>query len=219
MAFGRGWLRGLAICTALGMALPQGQAHAQQQIRSSVLVLDQERLFAESTFGIQLNRALEEASRRLAQENRQIEADLIEQERALTEARATMTPETFREAADAFDAQVSRFREEQDAKSEQLASQSDLERQRFLELVLPVLGGLLSEYGAYVFLDQRQVFLTDDRINVTDEAIARVNAAFAEMEAQSGAALPPAALETELPDARIETPGDAPDATDAPAAE
>ncbi|MEM1079473.1 MAG: OmpH family outer membrane protein [Pseudomonadota bacterium] len=189
-------MRGAVVGTLLAWSTP---ILAQQDLRSSILVLDQDRLFAESTFGVQFNRALEEASRRLAQENRQIETDLIEQERALTEARPTMTPDAFREAADAFDAQVSRFREEQDAKSQQLSTLSDRERQRFLELVLPVLGGLLSDYGAYVFLDQRQVFLSDDRINVTDEAIARVNAALAEMEAQSGAALPPAALETDLP--------------------
>lgn len=188
------------------IALLAGSSAAQQDIRSSVLVLDQDRLFSESTFGVELNRALEEASRQLARENRQIEADLVEQERALTEARPTMTPEAFREAADAFDTQVSRFREEQDAKSQQLVAESDRQRQRFLELVLPVLGGLLSEYGAYVFLDQRQVFLSDDRINVTDEAIARVNAALAEMEAQSGMALPPEELETDLPAPEAETP-------------
>lgn len=188
------------------IVLLAGSSAAQQDIRSSVLVLDQDRLFSESTFGVELNRALEEASRQLARENRQIEADLVEQERALTEARPTMTPEAFREAADAFDTQVSRFREEQDAKSQQLVAESDRQRQRFLELVLPVLGGLLSEYGAYVFLDQRQVFLSDDRINVTDEAIARVNAALAEMEAQSGMALPPEELETDLPAPEAETP-------------
>ncbi|WP_424970148.1 OmpH family outer membrane protein [Dinoroseobacter sp. S76] len=193
------------VLTGLMLAWAGGSA-AQQDIRSSVLVLDQDRLFAESTFGVELNRALEEASRQLARENRQIEADLVEKERALTEARPTMTPEAFREAADAFDTQVSRFREEQDAKSQQLVAESDRQRQRFLELVLPVLGGLLSEYGAYVFLDQRQVFLSDDRINVTDEAIARVNAALAEMEAQAGTALPPDALETDPPAPEAETP-------------
>lgn len=167
---------------ALALALICGPvgALAQEQLRSSILVIEQDRVFSETWLGRQLIADIEENSRTLALENREIERQLIEEEQALTASRPSMTPEAFREAADGFDARVTQIRNAQDAKSQALIEQREQQRQRFLDLVLPVLGGLLSDYGAYLFLDPRQVFLSDDRINVTDEAIARIDAAFEE---------------------------------------
>lgn len=200
---------GGAVLWAALMALASPGAAQENGIRSSVLVIDPERLFTETRFGATLSEALEDASRDLALENREIETALIEEERALTTARVTMTLDAFRETADAFDERVTRLRTEQDRKSEALIAQRDQERQKFLDLVLPVLGGLLADYGAYVFLDPRQVFLSDDRINVTDEAIARIDAAL----------IPRLNEDTEQPDNEAGTP-DAPlPGTVAPAGE
>lgn len=185
-----------AILWAALIALASPGAAQENGIRSSVLVIDPERLFTETRFGATLSEALEDASRDLALENREIETALIEEERALTTARVTMTLDAFRDAADAFDERVTRLRTEQDRKSEALIAQRDQERQKFLDLVLPVLGGLLADYGAYVFLDPRQVFLSDDRINVTDEAIARIDAAL----------IPRLNEDTEQPDNEAGTP-------------
>lgn len=175
-----------ALLWALVLAVAGPSAAQESAIRSSVLVIDPERLFTETEFGATLTEALEEASRELALENREIEATLIDEERALTSARASMTLDAFREAAEEFDARVTRLRSAQDSKSEALIAQRDQERQKFLDLVLPVLGGLLADYGAFVFLDPRQVFLSDDRINVTDEAISRIDAAFVPRTGEEG---------------------------------
>lgn len=145
-------------------------------LRSNVLVIDQERLFSETVFGLNLSEQLESASVALAEENRAIEQMLTEEERALTEQRPTMSPELFREAADAFDARVSELRDQQDRKARVIAERSEAERRAFLDAALPVLGALMADYGAYAILDRRQVFLSDDRINVTDEAIALIDA-------------------------------------------
>lgn len=163
------------MCLALGFA--PIATPAQDRLQASVLVIDQERLFAETVFGLRLSAELEAASRALATENREIEAALIAEERALTEARSGMSPEEFRAAADAFDARVTQLRSAQDRKSQELVARRDLERQRFLDRALPVLGSILQEYGAYVLVDRRQVFLSDDRVNITDEAIARIGTA------------------------------------------
>ncbi len=157
-------------------------AAAQQRstVQSHVVVVDQERLFSETVFGLRLSKELEAASIALAEENRRIEQMLINEERALTEQRPTMAPEAFREAADAFDARVTEVRTAQDRKARIIVERRDVERRAFLDAALPVLGGLMAEYGAYVILDQRQVFLSDDRVNVTDEAIALIDAALGE---------------------------------------
>ncbi|MDD9715668.1 OmpH family outer membrane protein [Dinoroseobacter sp. PD6] len=177
----RGWRLWRAVALALCLLAGAGTvAGAQERIQSSILVIEQDRLFLETWLGAQLIEDVDAQSRALALENREIERTLIEEEQALTTSRPTMTPEAFREAADAFDARVNRIRSAQDAKSQALIEQREQARAQFLELVLPILGGLLSDYGAYVFLDPRQVFLSDDRINVTDEAISRIDATFTE---------------------------------------
>lgn len=181
--FARCYLKPAALALALisgmgGVSTAQVQDQDPDQVRSSILVIEQDRVFSETWLGRQLIAGIEENSRALALENREIERQLIEEEQALTASRPAMTPEAFREAADAFDTRVTQIRNAQDAKSQALIEQREQQRQRFLDLVLPVLGGLLSDYGAYLFLDPRQVFLSDDRINVTDEAITRIDAAF-----------------------------------------
>lgn len=158
----------------------QISAQGRPTIQSHVIVIDQERLFSETVFGLRLSKDLEAASIQLAEENRSIEQMLINEERALTEQRPTMAPDVFREAADSFDARVTELRSAQDRKARVIAERRDAERRAFLDAALPVLGGLMAQYGAYVILDQRQVFLSDDRVNVTDEAIALIDNALGE---------------------------------------
>ncbi|MEM8580757.1 MAG: OmpH family outer membrane protein [Pseudomonadota bacterium] len=164
-------------CFAAGQIV---SAQDRATVQSHVIVVDQERLFSETVFGLRLSNDLESASIALAEENRRIEQMLINEERTLTEQRPAMTPEAFREAADAFDARVTEVRTAQDRKARIIVERRDAERRAFLDAALPVLGSLMGEYGAYVILDQRQVFLSDDRVNVTDEAIALIDAALGE---------------------------------------
>ena len=153
--------------------------------KTSVLVIDQERLLTESGFGERLSAELDAAAANLAAENRQIEQALIGEEQELTAARPDMAPKEFKAAADAFDEKVTRIRSEQDRKSRELSAWREREQRVFLDAALPVLGALLADYGAYVILDQRQVFLSDDRVDVTDEAISRVDAALDALAPQS----------------------------------
>lgn len=144
---------------------------------SGVLTIDPERLFLGSRLGRRLTEELEAALRELAAENRSLEARLAAEERALTEQRATMSPEDFRPLAEAFDRKVEEFRRTQDAKSRALNRRREEDRQRFLEAALPVLAQLLAESGASVILDRRAVFLSFDDIDITDRAIERLDAA------------------------------------------
>jgi len=143
---------------------------------SPILTLDQEQLFEGSAFGQRVQAELERGARALAAENRQLEEDLIAEERALTERRTSLPPEEFRRLADAFDARVEEIRRTQEAKTRALAQFSEEERQRFFDLALPVLARLIVDSGAVVVLDSRTVFLAVDQIDITETAIARINA-------------------------------------------
>jgi len=178
-----GLIRRLCIVGLLALALagapvPPGTAHAQapEDLQSDFLLIDQERLFAGSLFGQRVLAVIEAESASLAEENRRIEARLIEEERALTEQRATLPPEEFRALADEFDARVTQIRIEQDRKARALGERETVEQRRFLDAIVPILGRVMQDYGALALLDRRTVFLSDDRLDVTDLLIERIDA-------------------------------------------
>jgi Skp family chaperone for outer membrane proteins len=161
----------------LAAALLPAPAGAQQAMpQTPILTLDEERLFTGSAFGQRVLAELQAAERALAAENRALEEELVAAERALTEQRPTTAPDVFRSLADAFDARVQRVRQTQDAKARDLARQREVERQRFFEAAVPVLGQLAGEAGAVAILSNQAIVLAFDRIDVTDAAIARLDA-------------------------------------------
>ena len=175
-----GALRGLALGLTLGLVATCGvglfgtQADAQQAA-GGILTLDQERLYAESLYGLRLTEELEAAGQQLAAENREIEALLTAEELRLTNERATMTPEDFRVVADEFDARVEDIRAAQEAKARSLTLQADQGRQRFFDLAFPILIELLEDQNAGAILDNRAVILSPDSADITPQAIARIN--------------------------------------------
>ncbi|SPH17975.1 hypothetical protein DEA8626_01504 [Defluviimonas aquaemixtae] len=185
---------------ALGLACAPITLAAQEAVappQSPILTLDQERLFTETLWGKRAAERIEAASAELAAENRQIEAELIAEERALTKQRADLPVDEFRAAAEAFDARVTEIRQTQDTKAREIGRLRDAERQRFFTEALPVMSEVLRDRGAVVVLDNRAIFLAADVIDVTDEMIARIDV---EIGAGNDAPVTPETPEnTELP--------------------
>jgi Skp family chaperone for outer membrane proteins len=178
-------MRSLAALLAASMIFVAGIALAQPaqlELPPPVLTIDADRLLAESALGRALNAQVEDSARRLAEENRRIEAELLAEERALTERRSMMSPDEFRPLADAFDEKVQRLRAEQDEKERALIALREDGRQRFFQQAVPILSEIVRERGALVLLDRRDVFLSADAIDITDAAIADLDAAGAAPE-------------------------------------
>ena len=157
-------------------ALPAQQSDSggglgRGSVISPVLTIDSERLFLESAFGRRVAEEIETQGAELARENRKIEADLEAEEREITEMRANMSPEEFRELADAFDQKVQQTRLEQAAKGRALNDLLDQEREVFLTAAAPVLERLMRESDAAVILERRSVFVSANAIEITDNAI------------------------------------------------
>lgn len=172
-------LRALAIAAVA--ALPVTGAAQQDQrplarLQSPILTVEPERLFGDSAFGQRITEELDRLGAELAAENRRIEAELTEEEQALTEQRETLPPEEFRALADAFDEKVQRIRREQDGKARALAVRSEEARRAFLAAAQPVLEQLMRDAGAAVIVERRSIFMSAEVIDITDEAIARIDA-------------------------------------------
>ena len=172
----------LLLTLALIAGMAQAPARAQQLgvVQSDVLVIDIERLLAETAYGKRLQAGIEAERDALIARNERIAKELEDEERALTDMRATTPPEEFREMADAFDTKVTQLRRESERLSRDLERQRDLAPVQFLRVVQPVLGDLLREADAVVLLDVRRVILRADVADVTDNAISRIDARIGE---------------------------------------
>lgn len=155
-----------------GAQEPSGPA----QIQSPILTIDVDRLLAGTLYGRRMAEELRARTEALAAENERLRLELTGEEQSLTDRRPTMEVEDFRAEADAFDARVQRIRQEQDAKQQALEATVEEGRQRFLNDVTPVLGGLMIESGAAVILERRDVFLSASLVDITEEAIRAIDA-------------------------------------------
>lgn len=170
-----------------------GGASAQQApvpTPQQIVTLDWERLFEGSKWGSRVKSDLAEASAKLNAENGRIAEELIAEERALTDQRATMQPEAFRAAAEAFDKRTTDIRNEQRNKAQALSRLLEDERQAFTAQVLPLLDEYLEGNGGGIVIDTRAVIRALSRLDVTDEMIALV-------DARLGAGAPPPASGSE----------------------
>jgi Skp family chaperone for outer membrane proteins len=176
------WPHRLRACIIACLLVLAGPAVAQDSA-TPLLTLDQDRLFLESDFGKAVVEKERTATAALEQDNRRIEAELVAEEQALTEARATLSAEDFAARAEAFDAKVEQIRTEQDAKARRLTEGREQDRKAFLDVAVPVLGELLRDKQASAVLDKKLVILSLSAVDITDEAIARVNVVLAEQSA------------------------------------
>lgn len=152
-----------------------GPGVAQEQ--TPVLTIDLDRLLTETSLGAAAMAQLEARAAEISEENQDIEARLISEELDLTEKRATLTPDEFRELADAFDTRVQTFRQEQDEKVRQLNRAREEARSRFLQDAAPIISGIVRTRGATVVIERSDVFLSAEAIDITEEAIRRINEA------------------------------------------
>ncbi len=167
----------IAVAMTLLAAPLFAQSEEAKPPSSAILTIDQERMFSGSAWGKRATERVTADSAKLASENRALEAQLVAEEKDLTDARPTMAPDAFRKAADAFDARVVEMRRTQDAKGRAIARITDAERQRFYKAALPVMGEVLRRRGAVVVLDSRAIFVSAESIDVTDEMIAAIDEA------------------------------------------
>lgn len=168
-------LAGFVSSAALAQSTPSPQP-APTLEAARVVVVDQDRLFSDSSFGKRVRAEFVAESNALAEENRRMEAELIEEEQKLTEDRASLTPEEFRALADEFNLRVNEIRTTQDRKARALTERQNAARQEFFQAVLPVLQQLLQDSGAQAMLDRRSVLISLGSIDVTSRAIAQIDA-------------------------------------------
>ncbi|SFA79376.1 periplasmic chaperone for outer membrane proteins Skp [Poseidonocella pacifica] len=145
--------------------------------QTPILTIETERFYTESLFGQRVAREIEEDSAALTIENREIEADLMEEEKRLTEERDRLDRESFQKLAEEFDTRVQAIRQRQDTRARELARRQEEAEREFLNAARPILGELMQTRGAEIIVERRSVFISAGSIDITDAAIERINEA------------------------------------------
>lgn len=140
-----------------------------------VLTVDQDRLFAESSWGLRAQRELEERGTRIAEENERLATQLSDEEARLTSQRTVLDPAEFRKLAEAFDSRATAVRRERAQAVQDLNAAADADRAAFYQAALPVMGELMQQRGAVAVLDRRTVFVSLDAIDITSDLIRRLD--------------------------------------------
>lgn len=150
--------------------------------KTPVVTLNRETFFAQTKLGQSLRAELKQKADELRAENRALEQNLENEERALTARRPELTPDEFKKLAAEFDVRVEAFRRAQDEKSNALTAQTDAYRRRFFTLAVPVLAQIMVERGAVMTLDSNNsaLILTFEAADITKEAIERLDKRFDE---------------------------------------
>jgi len=143
--------------------------------KSSFYTVDMNTLLKQTVVGKKLisdNNSLRQA---LQNENDALEAELLLEEKDLSELRSSLSADEFRPKALAFDQKVTIIRLEQAKKEEDLLRSIRKKESAFYKNIYPLLYKLLSEHGGLILLDQRNVVLWDSSVDITDEAIDMIN--------------------------------------------
>lgn len=175
---GIGRWAGLALPLALLCAQPvlaQDSAAPAASLASPILTLDQDQLFARSKFGQTLRAQVAAETAKAEAEARRLDSEAEAEERALTDQRATMTPEEFAPLAAAFDAKVQRLRAERDSAAADLRAQETAARQRFLQVAAQVIGDYMVERGAVAIIDKSAIIVQLTSLDVTDAVVAKLD--------------------------------------------
>ncbi|MEY8099088.1 OmpH family outer membrane protein [Falsihalocynthiibacter sp. S25ZX9] len=147
----------------------------QAIVQGSFVILDPERLYAESAFGLRIQEEVKALAKEIQLENGKLTRDLETEELRLLERRAVLSPDEFRVLADAFDDKVQGIRDAQERKGQELGKRASEGRQGFNDASLPILRKILRERNALGILDSRVILLPDPTIDITNEAILRVD--------------------------------------------
>ena len=163
-------LRILSLCLLLGLPVP-----AYVSNHSTIFTIDLSKMLKSTIFGKHIISENNKYRSELQKENDTLEAELLVEEKLLSELRKSLPTDEFRKKAIEFDEKVSTIRSDQARKEQILNEKIRKEESEFFKAIYPVLFQIVSEQGGTVLLDQRNVVLFDSSVDITPSAIELIN--------------------------------------------
>ena len=145
---------------------------------SGILVVDLERAYDRSKFAQAMRDAFNLQNQSLNKENFTILNTLKEEELQLTEDRATLSPELFAIAAQAFDVKVQEIRKSRLQKLRLVEDQFNRLKIDFFQKINPFFDEVMIDFNAAAILEKKSIVRSIDALDITDLLVQRVDQAF-----------------------------------------
>ncbi len=167
----------LTVCVVLLSLLFHFPIFSQQKnIVTSVLIINSINVFEKSKLGNDVLVAFQDAAIELKKEADLNVKKFEDEELELTKKREVVTKKVFNDLATDFDKRVQKTRNLYDLKDNQLRTNLESWKKKFIELSGRVIQPIMLKYGAFIVLDSSQIDLFfDNRIDITEQVIFELN--------------------------------------------
>ena len=145
---------------------------------SGILVVDLDRAYEVSKFGLSMRDAFNIDNQLVTDENVTILNALKEEELQLTEDRTTLSPEDFAIAAANFDTKVQEIRRLRLQKIRQVDERFKRLKLLFFQRIDPFFDVMMRDFNATAILEKGSVVRSIDAADITDLLVERVDQAF-----------------------------------------
>ena len=168
-------------------AVPVESNNSQENLRRSILVISNEKIFNSTELGKALIKKLKEDEEILRIEADQVESYFVKEEQKLTKDRLSMSSEEFVKLSEDFDRRVEIERLNQRQKEQVIKQRYNKWKRDFRDIyIIPVVEKFMQLYGASIVIDiDSQAFrsvIVDSRINITDRVISQMNTSYYDIE-------------------------------------
>ena len=140
-------------------------------MKTAVYTIDMSKLIKQTKIGKKIILEDNISRQKLQSENEKLEAELLLEEKELSEIRETLTADEFRLKAQEFDKKVTIIRTEQGQKEQDLIVENRKNESEFFKKIYPLLYGLLLERDGSILIDQSNAVLWDSSVDLTIDAI------------------------------------------------
>ena len=141
------------------------------EVKTAVYTIDMSKLIKQTQIGKKIILEDNISRQKLQSENEKLEAQLLLEEKELSEIRETLTADEFRLKAQEFDKKVTIIRTEQGQKEQDLIVKNRKKESEFFKKIYPLLYGILLERGGSILIDQSNAVLWDSSVDLTIDAI------------------------------------------------
>ena len=167
--------------------VPVESNNSQENLRRSILVISNEKIFNSTELGKALIKKLKEGEEILRIEAGQVESYFVNEEKKLTKDRLSMSSEEFVKLSEDFDRRVEIERLNQRQKEQVIKQRYNKWKRDFRDIyIIPVVEKFMQLYGASIVIDiDSQAFrsvIVDSRINITDRVISQMNTSYYDIE-------------------------------------
>lgn len=174
------WISQFGAATGLLLIATLGFASASQA-QTNVLVMNEERIIAESTVGQHIATRLQAMGQEVQGELQPLQTQIQQENEALSAETASLSQEAIQQRPDliqriqTLQGQMQQFERTREIRTRELVASERAAMQPVLQTLQEVLREIVDERGGSILVDRSAVVFADETVDISQTAIERLN--------------------------------------------